>query len=87
MKKDPNEVKDFKQDWGSKRLQDGETLLSSLWIVPDGITKDSDTHDDTTATIWLSGGELSKRYALTNRVTTSGGRTYDDTIHIDVRDA
>lgn len=82
--KDPNDVADYVINWaedddGNPGLAAGDPLSSSTWIVPDGITKDSDTFDDETTTIWLSGGTAGETYSLINRVTTSGGRTFDQT--------
>lgn len=85
MNKDPDAVLDYGHDW-SGWLIDGDTITTSVWIVPDGITKDSDSHDTTSTTIWLSGGELGKRYILVNRVTTTGGRTDDRSMQIDIKD-
>lgn len=91
--KDPDAVLDYMRDWGSdaldpdaRWLRDDDTILTSTWIVPDGITKDSDTHDDKTATIWLSGGTLGESYELTNRVVTAGGRTDERSVTIIIRD-
>lgn len=75
--KDPDEVKDFGLVWTDLLLTD--TINGSSWIVPDGITKDSDAFDADSTTIWLSGGTDGETYRLTNRVTTAGGRTYDET--------
>ena len=78
--KDPDAVLDYAVDW-STWLPEGDTIATSTWTVPTGITKDSDSHDDTTVTIWLSGGTLGETYELVNRVTTAAGRT-DDSTHI-----
>jgi hypothetical protein len=86
LEKDPNEVKDWTLDWGAKRLADAETISTSSWTIPTGITKDSDTDADTTTTVWLSGGTAGVHYTLTNRVTTSQGRTFDWSIVVQVRD-
>lgn len=82
--KDPDEVKDYSVDWEA-RLDEGDTILTSTWIVPDGITKDSDSNTTTTATIWLSGGTLGTTYSLVNRITTAGGRTLDQTCKLKVK--
>jgi hypothetical protein len=82
--KDPNAVLDWKVDW-TAWLASGETITTSTWIVPTGITKDSDTHTGTAATVWLSGGTVNVSYEVTNRVVTSAGRTDDRTIRINVR--
>ena len=106
--KDPDSVEPFHVVWcsldntndGSNtdtgELQ-GETISTSTWTVPSGITKDSDSKGavtiqaivyavDTVATIWLSSGVAGTDYALTNKVVTSGGRTLEHTILIKVRD-
>jgi len=80
--KDPNEVLDYELDW-SARLSDGDTISASTWIVPDGLTEDSNSNTTTTTTIWLSGGTLGE-YTLTNRVTTAGGRTMDQSVRLTV---
>ena len=81
--KDPDEVLDYRVDW-SARL-DGDTIASSTWEVPTGLTKDSDTSDDDSTTIWLSGGTLGDNYTLVNRITTAGGRTFDQSVKLKVR--
>lgn len=81
--KDPDEVLDYVLDW-SDRL-DGDTILSSTWEVPTGITKDSDSATGDKATIWLSGGALGDNYTLVNRVTTAAGRTMDQSVKLKVR--
>jgi hypothetical protein len=80
--KDPNSVQDYVQPWD---LGD-DTIATSTWIVGTGLTKDSDSHDDTSATLWLSGGTLGEEYTATNRITTTGGRTYDRTIRFLIRE-
>lgn len=82
--KDPDAVLDYQVDWSA--WLDGDTITTSEWIVPDGIVKDSDSHTDTAATIWLSGGTLNTTYLVTNRITTAAGRTDDRTIRITIRD-
>lgn len=85
--KDPNEVLDYRWDWGTLRLVTGETIQTSLFIIsPSGtLVEDSSSNDGTSATVWLSGGEIGDVYRVTNRITTSEGRTYDWTIIIVVR--
>jgi len=75
--KDPDEVKDYMVDW-TARLAD-DTIVTSQWIVPTGITMDSDSSTTTSTTIWLSGGTIGDTYEFVNRVATAGGRIYDQT--------
>lgn len=81
--KDPDAVKDFRINWASW-LDTAETIASSTWVVPAGITKDSDTNTTTTATVWLSGGTAGATYSLTNRIVTNQARTEDRVIVITV---
>jgi len=74
--KDPDSIIDYGVDW-SNWLATGETITSSAWIVPAGLTNDSDSNTSTATAIFLSGGTSGTTYELTNRVTTSGGRTED----------
>lgn len=78
--KDPNAVLDFTVDWTSWLGTD--TIDTSEWIVPSGITKESDTNNTLIAIIWLSGGTVGVVYNVVNRITTNGGRTEDRTIKI-----
>lgn len=81
--KDPDEVLDYVRDWTS--ILDGDTIATSVWTVPAGITKTTDSHTTTTATIWLSGGTADVDYAVVNRITTAGGRTHDKTLTFNIR--
>lgn len=82
--KDPDEVLDYEFTW-SKRL-DGDTILSSTWTVPSGLTEDRpSTFTSTTTVIWLAGGELGKSYVILNRIVTSGGRTMDQSAKIRIK--
>lgn len=81
--KDPDAVLDYQVDWSS--WLDTDTISTSAWTVPSGITKDSDTNTDTTATIWLSGGVDGADYDLINHITTANGREDDRTIKVQVR--
>lgn len=84
--KDPNARLDFRVDWADEEegpwLAAGEEIASSTWIVPPGITEDSDDHDATTAWVWLTGGTVGQTYAITNRITTNQARIDDRTMKI-----
>lgn len=82
--KDTDEVLDYEIDWSSRLLTD--TIQSSTWIVPSGITKNSDSTTSTVTKIWLSGGTTGETYVLTNRVQTAAGRTMDQSVKIKIKD-
>lgn len=83
--KDPNEVKDYRLDW-SEFLGGEDTITGSTWTASGtGLTINEDSFTDTATTVWLSAGTLGATYSLLNRVTTAGGRTYDQTARIRIR--
>jgi hypothetical protein len=82
--KDPNAVLDYQVDWSPWLGVD--TIATSAWTLPVGITQQSASNTTTTATIWLSGGTVATKYPITNRITTAGGRTDDRTITISVKE-
>jgi len=79
--KDPDAVLDYRIDW-SEWLAAAEVIDTSTVTVPAGITLDSDSSDDTTATAWLSGGTAGETYTVTSRIVTDQGRTDDRSITI-----
>lgn len=81
--KDPDAVLDWVWDW-NEWLDDGETISTSDFIVSVGLTIDSDSNTTKTATVWLSGGTAGQVYQVTNRITTTAGRTDDRSITIRV---
>ena len=84
FKKDPSAVLDYSIDW--TLWLDGDTIQTSSWTVPQGLTKASETNNSTTATVWLSGGTVDQTYTVTNRITTANGRTDERSILIKVED-
>lgn len=83
--KDPDEVLDFQIDWATNVLEDGDEIDTSTWIMPAGVTKDDDSNTTGTATVWISGGTHNRTYEIVNRITTTGGRTYDQTARLKVK--
>lgn len=81
--KDPDEVLDYQLVWSDRLLSD--TISSSTWVVPDGLTEGTNSNTPTTTTVWLSGGTLGEAYELTNRVVTAGGRTMDQSVKLKIK--
>ena len=84
--KDPDEVLDYTIDW-TDRLTD-ETIETSTWTITgedDELTQDTDTIANPYTVIWLSSGTLGVKYSLTNRITTTGGRTMDQTVTLKLK--
>jgi uncharacterized phage protein (predicted DNA packaging) len=80
--KDPDEVADFQIDW-TARL-DGDTISSSTWVIPSGLTQNSAAFADTSTTVWLAGGTAGSTYILVNRVVTAGSRTLEEAVSLRV---
>ena len=72
--KAPGETLDYTRYWSDWLIGD-ETISTSTWVVPTGLTNALATHDDTAVTIKLSGGLANHAYVVTNTITTSQGRT------------
>lgn len=83
FEKDPDAILDYQINWAIWLSTD--TIGTSTWTVPTGITKVTDTSTTTTATIWLSGGTADTDYRLVNKITTANGRTEERSIWIKVR--
>lgn len=81
--KDPDALVDYGIDW--IRWLDGDTILTSVWLLPSGITEDHATNTLSATTIWLTSGTIGISYKLTNRITTALGRIQDQTVVIPVR--
>ncbi len=79
--KDPDAVLDYYIDW-SEWLDETDSVASSTWTVPDGISADTNAYTATRTEIWLSGGTAGEWYHLTNHITTTDGREDDRTIII-----
>lgn len=82
--KDPDEILDYAVLWW-KRLA-GDTIASSTWVVPVGITMTDSSFQTDNTTIWLSGGTTGATYEILNRIVTAGGRTMDQTIKVRIID-
>ena len=81
--KDPDEILDYSIEWAARLSPD--TIITSTWLVPTGITKNSDGIIGSVTFAWLSGGTIGTKYTLTNRIVTSGSRTMDQSVDIKVK--
>ena len=81
--KDPDAVLDYGFDWATAGwLPSGDIIAASAWTVPTDLTIIAQTHDDTTTTVWLSGGQVDQIYTVTNHITTNNGRQDDRSLII-----
>jgi hypothetical protein len=84
--KGPGDICDWTVTWTA--LLEADTIASSSWIVPTGLTQASPAPSFTAnqTTIWLSGGTDGELYDLINTITTAGGRTWERTIRLLVQE-
>lgn len=83
--KDPDELLDYNIDW-TPRLTSPDTIVTSEWIVPDGLVTENEGVDPSgSTTIWLSGGTLDDKYEVLNRVHTFEGRIMDQTVTLTIK--
>ena len=80
--KDEDEVFCYGVNW-SEYLA-GDTITSSEWIVPAGITQVGTGIVGNLCNITISGGVENITYRITNRITTSIGETVDQSIDIKI---
>ena len=78
--KDPDAILDYGFDWSL--WLDTDTISTSTWIIPAGLTRDSQTNTTTTTTVWISSGVDGTEYPITNLITTAAGRQEDRTMTI-----
>lgn len=62
----------YQLDW-SDWLKSGDTIVSSVWVVPTGITNVTSLVEpgNKITSIKLTGGTVGEAYIITNRITTA----------------
>jgi hypothetical protein len=81
---DPSDLADYDIEWADL-LEAGETISASTWRIHPSLTKSSDTYGDTATKIWIRYGTPSKDHWMENIITTSGGRTFQRTVWVRVK--
>ena len=77
---DPDAKLDYGVDW-SDWLATGDTIATSTWaITPTGPTLASESNDDTSTVVWVSGCTRGVVYTLTNSIVDNDGREEDRSI-------
>ncbi len=82
--KDPGARLDYQVDWTDWLGTD--TITTSAWSVPAGLTKETEAFEAAVATVWLSGGTAQTDFTVTNAVTTAGGRVDQRSFLVRVRE-
>lgn len=85
IKKDSADVLDYRVLWGEDPTWDADDAITAstfvVEMVPEDdeaeLTVDNDDFDDSTTTVWLSGGTVGVTYRVVNHVVTEAGRELD----------
>lgn len=80
--KDPDATLDYTVDW--EVWLAGDTIATSQWTVPSGLTKASESNTTTTATAWISGGTVGQVYSIKNSIVSAGGRVNNQSLEITI---
>lgn len=78
----PGETLDWSRDW-TDVLEDGETIVTSVWDVPVGLTAGLAADTGTYTSQWVTAATLGE-YSLVNAMTSSAGRTWLRTLTVAV---
>ena len=82
--KDPDSTLDYTIDW--THWLDGDIITGSSWNVPVDLTVETNSFDNASTTVWLSGGVIGNLYECVNTINTQGGRQEDRTLYLRIRD-
>lgn len=82
----PGEVLDFGFDWADQMRKDKDEITDSTWTVASGLDKGLVVLDtvNSITTVVLSGGTVGRTYVCTNKVTTTGGRTWERHLAVEI---
>jgi len=84
--KDPDAVLDYGHDWSDFLAECSDTIATSTWDVPAGMTEDRPSYVvGNTTVVWLAGGTHGTDYVVTNHMVTTAGREQDYSMKIKVR--
>lgn len=89
--KDPDSVEWFGVDWtdrlaGELPLVAADTISTSSWTIPAGLTSVATMKTSAATGVKLSGGTLGEKYTLVNEiVTATNGETLQATIYVHIK--
>lgn len=83
--KDPQATLDYSFDW-TDWLGTGETISSTSWTVPAGLTKVSEVATSYISTCRISGGVLGTSYTVTCQITTNLGEIDQRSLQLTIQD-
>ena len=82
---DPHAKLGYTVDW-SDWLLNSDTISTSSWTVPTGLTKGTESKTNTTASVIVIGGTAKTNYVVTNHIITASGLEDDRSFILKVVD-
>ncbi len=82
--KDPNEVLDYSIDW-RPRLVTGDTISTAVWTIPAPLVQGPSSISNGVTSTFISGGVENVTYVVQCRITTTGGRTMDQSVKLKIK--
>jgi hypothetical protein len=83
--KDPQADLKYVVDW-TDWLASGETISTSTFTVPSGLTKVSESNTTTAGTVRISGGSAGTTYRIVHQITTSASQTDQRSFDLRIED-
>jgi hypothetical protein len=73
--KDPADARTYSIDWSPwlAGLPTADTIASSVWSLPAGVTLVAQANTTTKTSVRVSGGTTGTNYSISNTVTTTNG--------------
>jgi hypothetical protein len=62
-----------------------DTIATSQFTLPAGITATQSANTTTATKVWLSGGTIGQVYLVQNEIVSAGGRTMDQTVKLKIK--
>lgn len=77
---------DYVFDWTDEGwLEDNESIVTSAWTEPTGVTIVTTSSTTTTTTVWVSGGTVGELYKIPNTISTDNSPARIDTRELFLR--
>ena len=89
--KDPDETLDYTLRWFNELDRLSDTIATSSWRIEGAdsalvIDSSAFSAPDHLAHVWLTAGTEGVKYNVINTITTTGGRTYERTVQLQVKE-
>lgn len=82
--KDPDEKLEYTVTFADRLGSD--TIDTVNTTIPAGITANPILNNATAVTLWLTGGTAGKTYKFNVRITSVGGRIFDESVKLKIKD-